>query len=132
MRILLVEDDESIREVFKLYLETETPFDGLSVDVACNGTQAIKQIGAVKPDLVLLDLTLPGQHGFEVFKKIQALEGCQALPVVAVTAHNHAELKKQALDLGFFGYILKPIDFDAELIPLLKDFSEKHSKSSVA
>ena len=127
MHILLVEDDESIREVFKLMLETEAPFADLKVDTAANGQEAIEQTREHRPDVVLLDLTMPGEHGFEVFKKLRSIENCSELPVVAVTAHNLKDLEAEAASLGFFGYVTKPIDFDAALFPLLKKLSEKRS-----
>lgn len=125
MRILLVEDDESIREVFKLMLETESPFADLKVDAAANGQQAIDLTCKNRPDVVLLDLSMPGEHGFDVFKKLRSIENCSELPVIAVTAHNLKDLEAEAVSLGFFGYVTKPIDFDTALFPLLRKLAEK-------
>lgn len=123
MRILLVEDDESIREVFRMILETEQPVAGLIVETACNGADAITQVRAQRPDLVLLDLTLEGEDGFEVFRKLHSLENCSDLPVIAVTAHNLPEMQSQAQELGFAGFVTKPIDFESALFPLIRSIN---------
>ena len=128
MQILLVEDDESIREVFKLILETEKPLPDLEVATASNGAQAIEQVRLTSPDLVLLDLTLAGENGFEVYRNLRALENCTDLPIIAVTAHNLREVESQALTLGFSGFVTKPIDFDKVLFPMLrKIFAQKNN-----
>ena len=120
MRILLVEDDESLRDVFQLILETEQPVPELKVETAASGGEAIEHISAQVPDLVLLDMTLANESGFEVIEKLKRLPNCAALPVVAVTAHNLKELEEQALKAGFSGFITKPIDFEKGLFPLLR------------
>jgi CheY-like chemotaxis protein len=120
MRILLVEDDESIREVFKLILETEKPLPDLLVDTASTGKEAAERVQAARPDLVLLDLTLAGEDGFEVYQKLRTLENGATTPVIAVTAHNLSEVESQAQELGFSGFVTKPIDFDKVLFPLLR------------
>lgn len=132
MRILLVEDDESIREVFKLMLETDAPFDNLSVDTVSSGREAISYVKTTKPDIVLLDLTLPEEHGFEVFKSLKSLENRSDLSIVAVTAHNLRDLEREASQLGFAGYITKPIDFETGLYPLLKTLMAQRQKQSTA
>lgn len=125
MHILLVEDDESIREVLKLILETDPPVPDLSVDTASNGSEALKSAKARRPDVVLLDLTLPGEHGFEVFKKLRATPGCKDVPVLAVSAHAAHALEKETLEIGFTSYVAKPIDFENCLFPLLQQLDKK-------
>ena len=122
MRVLLVEDDESIREVFKMVLEAEHDWPEilLSVDTAASGREAIEQVRKTTPDLVLLDLTLEGEDGFEVFHALRELEGCSTLPIVAVTAHNLSDIELKAKTLGFAGFVSKPIDFDGALFPLMR------------
>jgi two-component system, cell cycle response regulator DivK len=122
MQILLIEDDDSIQEVFKIILETEAPIPGITVVTASNGFDAINLIESAKPDLVLLDLTLPEYDGFEVFEKLRSIAGASEIPVIAVTAHNLTSMRERALSMGFAGYVTKPINFEAELYPLLKKF----------
>lgn len=125
MRILLVEDDDSIREVLKLILESEAPFPNFIVETASNGIEALSCVEKFKPDVVLLDLTLPEGHGFDIFKQIRSIENCGNLPVVAVTAHNHSDLQNEAEQLGFAGYVTKPIDFESSLYPTLTRIAER-------
>lgn len=121
MRILLIEDDESIREVFKMILESDPSVPGLSVATAASGQEALEQARSACPELVLLDMTLEGEDGFEVFEQLRALPECSAVPVIAVTAHNVPEMQRQALDLGFAGFVTKPIDFEASLFPIIRN-----------
>lgn len=132
MRILLVEDDDSIREVFKLILETEKPVQNLVVTTASSGSETLERVKAERPDLVLLDLTLADEDGFEVFKQLRGLDGCADLPVVAVTAHNLREIESQAINLGFVGFVTKPIDFDVSLFPLLQKIERELSATHAA
>lgn len=132
MRILLVEDDESIREVFKLMLEADAPFEDLIVDAVSSGREAIEFVTGIKPDIVLLDLSMPNEHGFDVFKELRRLEGRADLTVIAVTAHNARDLEEEAASIGFAGYITKPIDFENSLYPLLKQLMEKRKGQSAA
>ena len=122
MRVLLIEDDESIREVFKMVLEAEHdwPEISLSVDTAASGREAIERVKISIPDIVLLDLTLEDEDGFEVFRTLRLLEGCNTLPVVAVTAHNLSDVEHKAKAEGFAGFVSKPIDFDGVLFPLMR------------
>ncbi len=124
MRVLLVEDDESIREVLKMVLEVERPLASqgstLVVDTAATGTEALERAKETRPDLVLLDLTLDGEDGFEVFKSLRALDGCAALRVVALTAHNFSDIELRAIAEGFSGFVTKPIDFERALFPLMR------------
>lgn len=123
MRILLVEDDESIREVLKLILETDAPVANLVIDAAASGKEALELAQSTTPDLVLLDLTLPDQHGFEVFKQLKANSSTN-LPIVAVSAHAARALEKECLEMGFAAYVAKPIDFENTLFPLLRHYAQ--------
>jgi len=127
MQILLIEDDDSIREVFKLLLELEKPFGSLQVEAASNGQVALEAVKRQRPDIVLLDLSLPGEHGFEIFKKMRTLPECADLPFIAVTAHNLPDLEKEAYSLGFEGFVTKPIDFEGTLFPCMKKLLARHA-----
>jgi CheY-like chemotaxis protein len=132
MRILLVEDDASIREVFKLLLETQSTYPDLAIDTAATGNEAIEKAQTGQPDLVLLDLTLPDGHGFDVFHKLRALEGRSQLTIVAMTAHVDEKMQQAAKEMGFSGYVTKPIDLDNVLFPLLARLSGKPYKFDAA
>lgn len=85
-RILLVEDDEANRQMLQLAIERETPYHVL---LAATGREALHALQKVKPDLILLDYTLPDLNGLDVYEHVRAIPGCEAVPVVLVTASTH-------------------------------------------
>ena len=100
-RILAVEDDERIRSAVKLALEDE----GWTVDEADSGEQAIDLFGLVSPDVVLIDIMLPGIDGFELCRTIRRTSD---VPVVMVTARNDTHDIVAGLEAGADDYLTKP------------------------
>ena len=132
MRILLIEDDDAIRDVFKMILEIEAGLPDLIVDPASSGASGLASARQFTPDVILLDLTLPGEDGFEIFRQLQQLENTAHVPVIAVTAHSGDHIKKQVMDAGFTACVTKPVDFDTTLFPLLHRFFSKKDVPHVA
>ncbi len=104
--ILTVEDDPAIRVLIKSVLE----LDGHRVCEAVDGIRARGVAQECAPDVILLDIGLPGQDGFQVLDELKADEGLRAIPVLMVTAWADPELVARALDRGAAGYIRKPFD----------------------
>jgi nitrogen regulation protein NR(I) len=103
-RILIIDDDDQLRKSFhKLLLQ-----EGYSIDSAASGEAGITMIRQNPPDLVILDMRLPGMNGFETFKVIHDLE--PKLPVIIMTAYGTTETAIEATKMGAFDYILKPFD----------------------
>ncbi len=100
--LLLVEDDEAILRGLQMNLETE----GYRVLVAKNGERALELALRETPDLVLLDVMLPGLNGYEVLAELRQRR--PRLPVVMLTAKGTEEDKVMGLDLGADDYIVKP------------------------
>ena len=100
-RILVIEDDEAIRETLKYHLLAA----GFSVQEAPDGPTGLRAARTSKPDLVLLDLMLPGMSGVEVTR---ALRKSSALPIIMVTAKDSEVDKIVGLELGADDYITKP------------------------
>ncbi len=103
-RILIIDDDDQLRKSFhKLLLQ-----EGYSIDSAASGEAGIALIRQSPPDLVILDMRLPGMNGFETFKVIHEIE--PKLPVIIMTAYGNTETAIEATKMGAFDYILKPFD----------------------
>jgi adenylate cyclase len=109
--ILVVDDDASIRRMFQLLL-TET---GYRVSTANSGEEALAYMELVTPDLVLMDLMLPGISGQQVTERIKANPDKPFIPVILVTARNDPKSKVTALDAGADDFLVKPVEF-AELL----------------
>ncbi len=101
--ILVADDDPSIRELVRLYLEKE----GYAVRCADRGDTALEQFLKMPPDLMLLDVMLPGQDGFQV---LRAVRRAGNIPVIMLTARDETIDKVLGLELGADDYITKPFD----------------------
>jgi len=105
-QILVVDDEIGIRELLSEILSDE----GYQVHLAENASAARAYRGQARPDLVLLDIQLPGRDGYALLQDLKALEGAHRWKVVALTAHAMPSDREKALAAGFDGYITKPID----------------------
>ena len=105
-RILLVEDNPMNRRVSQFLLKAQ----GYIVDEARDGQEALDKVKTQLPDLILMDLQLPGLDGFAATKIIKENEATKQIPVVALTAYAMSGDAERALAAGCDGYITKPID----------------------
>lgn len=105
-KILIVEDDPDIRRLLEFVLKNE----GFVTQSYDNGQAAIKQIDAVAPDLAIVDLMLPGIDGIEVCRHIRSNSQFDRMPILVVTARDHAVDKYEAFAVGADDYITKPFD----------------------
>ena len=101
--ILVVEDDEHIRELLKLYLEKEN----YAVITAADGNEGLGQFRRERPDLILLDVMMPGMDGWEVCRTIRAES---QVPVIMLTAKSETDDKVTGLRAGADDYITKPFE----------------------
>ncbi len=102
-KILIVDDDENICELLRLYLEK----DGFETLVANDGEQAIKYAAQHSPDLILLDIMLPGLDGWQVCREIRKTS---ETPIIMLTAKSETFDKILGLELGADDYVSKPFD----------------------
>lgn len=100
--ILIVEDEPSLIFTLQDTLESE----GYSVHVVSDGEKALQKVDQVKPDLMLLDLMLPGMSGYDICKKIR--EGKHTFPIIMLTARDQEVDKVAGLNIGADDYITKP------------------------
>lgn len=103
-KILIVEDEADIAELIALHLERE----GHEAPSASNGLQALPMALQHMPDLIVLDLMLPGLDGVQVFKRLRADTRTAGIPVVILTARSHVADKIAGLELGADDYLSKP------------------------
>jgi two-component system, cell cycle response regulator DivK len=104
-RILLVEDNELNRDMLSRRLVRS----GFDVSVAVDGEQALAQAASI-PDLILMDLSLPGIDGWEVTRRLKHAPETRAIPIVALTAHAMSGDREQAIAAGCDDFDTKPVD----------------------
>jgi two-component system, cell cycle response regulator DivK len=102
--ILVVDDYEDAREMYAEYLR----FCGFRVAEARNGNEALEQAFTLKPDLILMDLSLPGMDGWEATRQLKADERTRHIPVVALTGHALAGASEGAKRAGCDSFVTKP------------------------
>ena len=108
-RTVLVVDDEPINIQL---LQRKLEWDGIKVLTADNGQACLDISKREQPDLILLDVMMPGMDGFMVCQKLREDKRTEAIPVIFVTAHNSKKGKLEGLEAGAVDYITKPIDLD--------------------
>jgi two-component system, cell cycle response regulator DivK len=112
--VLVVEDFEDNRFMMRRLLE----MSGYHVVEAVNGNQAVELAESERPDIILMDLSLPMLDGLAATRRIREQNGPVRVPIVAVSAHDSADFHAEALAAGCNEYVTKPIDFD-QLVQLL-------------
>ncbi|CAN5696039.1 response regulator [soil metagenome] len=103
-RLALVEDNPDNRLLVQAILE-----DDYEIDEYENGIDALAGMATSPPELVLLDISLPGMDGTEVLERMRRDDVMRGIPVIALTAHAMAGDRERFLDLGFDHYMTKPI-----------------------
>lgn len=119
--VLVVEDNPVNLELVEAVLDRE----GYEVISAVSAEEALKRLERLRPDLVLLDIQLPGLDGLGLTRLLKANPATVEIPIVALTAHARPEDRQAALDAGCVEYISKPIDtrtLPTQLAALLREF----------
>ena len=104
--ILLVEDNELNRDMLSRRLERK----GHTVSCAVDGQQGLDLARSQKPDLILMDMSLPVLDGWEATRRLKASAATRAIPVIALTAHAMAEDERRAREAGCDDYDTKPVE----------------------
>ena len=104
--ILLVEDNEANTMLATAVLQR----DGFGVAVASSASEAVERLRSATPELILMDVQLPGEDGLTLTKQLKANPATSRIPIVALTAHAMAGDRERALEAGCVGYVSKPID----------------------
>ncbi len=105
MRILVVEDQDSIRRMIEALVQAR----GYKVMAAASGVKALDMVSVERPDLVLLDLMMPGQFdGFEVCRRLRAEAATQSIPIIVITAMDDDAARRRATEAGANAFYTKP------------------------
>ena len=123
-KILIVDDDINICELLRLYLEK----DGFEAEVVTDGLNAINVFNSINPDLVLLDIMLPGMDGWQICREIRKTS---QTPIIMLTAKTETFDKVLGLELGADDYIAKPFE-TKEVVARIKAVLRRSSNKNEA
>ncbi len=126
-RILVVDDEENLRNILEFQLRGE----GYAVRGLGRGDETLPTVLQWKPDLVLLDLMMPGMDGFSVCRALRSHDSTQGLPIIVVTARGDAATRLQALVAGAHEFVVKPYAWDELLTRIhnVIELARRHSGS---
>lgn len=106
-KILYVEDEQDIQTIAQMALEI---VGGFEVTICSSGMEALQTVTGFAPDIILLDVMMPGMDGIQTYRALRQLPECAATPVVFMTAKVQASEVRDYLDLGAVAVIPKPFD----------------------
>ena len=115
-KILVVDDEESVHKLISVYLKRH----GYEVDSCLDSSEILEKVEASRPDLILMDLMMPGVDGISATRRIRNLDRASYLPIIVVTARREIKEMVAALEAGADDYITKPFEFE-ELIARIKN-----------
>ena len=119
--ILIVDDYVDALDIWSFYLQGM----GYRVSTAIDGTSAIVKAKSLRPDLVVLDLELPGISGFEVARTLRSHPDTTHIPLIAATGYSHLRQLSLAREVGFDAIIVKPCDPDMLLLEIERLLGEE-------
>lgn len=125
--ILVVEDNMDNYELVRFILERA----GYDVFLAVNGRDGVAAARLQKPDLILMDLTMPGMDGWRAAETLKSEEATRSIPLYALTAHTRPRERKRALDAGCDGYVSKPIHVAQFLQLIERALSRRKEKEGI-
>jgi DNA-binding response OmpR family regulator len=115
-RVLVVDDTENVRELIRVNLELE----GFEVHVACDGQEALDVVADVAPDLITMDVMMPGLDGLTAAARLKGSASTAAIPIVMVTARAQTTDRAAGRAVGVDAYVTKPFDPD-ELVRTVRE-----------
>jgi CheY-like chemotaxis protein len=127
MKILIIEDDPASLKLTNEVLQS----GGHVVMLAASADQAVYSMKAVRPDVILLDLCLPGIKGFAVAGQCRDVPGTRDIPIIAITSFSEEYGKEEALKAGGDAYIVKPINIRT-LLQQIEDVVDAKVKASLS
>ncbi len=119
-KILIIEDEEDIADLVAFNLRR----NGYEVELACDGLRGLSAVREQLPDLIVLDLMMPGMDGMSLFKELQRDEETRKIPVIMLTARGQMEDKIKGLEIGVDDYMTKPFS-PKELVLRVKNLLKR-------
>ncbi|MDG1068444.1 MAG: response regulator [Sulfitobacter sp.] len=116
--VVLVEDETNIAEAIRFLLSR----DGWRVETLANGGSAAEVIRAAKPDLLILDVMLPGKTGFEIMAELRSDDTLAEMPVLMLTARGQARDREMALQAGVSRFMTKPFS-NEEMLSTVRELT---------
>ena len=126
IKVLLVDDEVEFIDTLGQRLRMR----GLAVDIVYDGEQALSFVKKTEPDVIVLDLKMPGLHGIEVLKEVKKLK--PHVQVIILTGHGTDKDDEEARKLGGFDFMRKPADIDLLVAKIKEAFSEKVERAMTA
>jgi DNA-binding response OmpR family regulator len=105
-RVLVIDDDDDFRAILRHFLTGA----GYAVTEAPGGEEGLRRFGEDKPDLVLLDFSMPDINGLEVCRRLRASENGRSVPVLMLTVRSQISTVAEGLEAGVSDYVLKPFE----------------------
>jgi DNA-binding NtrC family response regulator len=126
IKVLLVDDEIAFVNTLAQRLRLRK----LLVDTVYDGEQALTYIKDIEPDVIVLDLKMPGLHGIEVLREIKKIK--REIQVIILTGHGTDKDEEEARKLGGFDFLRKPVDIDLLIRKIKEAFSEKFERAMTA
>ena len=110
--VLVVDDEPTIAEVVARYLQRA----GYDARIAGDGPTALEVARSHRPEVVLLDIGLPGMDGYEVARQLRQEEYCKDAVIIAVSGYGQEEDRRRSREVGFDHHLVKPVDYGALMV----------------
>jgi DNA-binding response OmpR family regulator len=123
-KVLLIEDEPNIAEAIRFLLTRE----GWLVETHAEGSDALQVIQGASPDLVILDVMLPGKSGMEILRDLREVESMQGLPVLMLTARGQSRDREMAENAGVSRFMTKPFS-NTEMLTAVRDLHAQATQS---
>jgi DNA-binding response OmpR family regulator len=120
-KILVIEDDQDIRQLLDLELNAE----GYDVAFARDAVSALGAVRKESPDLIILDIGLPGGDGFLVMERLNSFDAFESIPVIVASAMTAPQAHERALGLGAVAFFDKPFDADELIAQIRRTLGER-------
>lgn len=123
-KVLIVEDDMFVRDIYHIKFEKE----GFEVILAENGVEAIRSLGEIIPDIILLDMVMPYMDGMEVLKKIKENKAWKKIPIIMLTNISEKDKINEGLEYGVNEYLIKSHFTPSEVVEKVQNILKEESK----